>query len=96
MKKGDGIFFYHSNEGMEIAGIAKVEREYFKDPTTDDERWVAVDIKAVRQLKKPVTLEQIKKNKQLSGMVLVNNSRLSVQPVSNKEWTSILKIAGEK
>lgn len=96
MKKGDEVFFYHSNEGTDIVGIAKVIREQYHDPTTDDERWVAVDIKPVRKLKKSVPLEQIKKDKSLSGMALVRIGRLSVQPVTEKEWTAVLELAGEK
>lgn len=96
MKKGDEVFFYHSNEGMNITGIARVEKEHYKDPTTDDERWVAVDLTPVRSFKTPVPLELIKKNKQLSEMALVRISRLSVQPVTEKEWNMVLKLAGEK
>lgn len=96
MKKGDEVFFYHSNEGTDIVGIAKVVKEHYHDPTTDDERWVAVDIKPVRKLKNSVTLEQIKKDKKLAGMALVRIGRLSVQPVTEKEWTDVLELAGEK
>lgn len=96
MKKGDEVFFYHSNEGMNITGIARVEKEHYKDPTTDDERWVAVDLTPVRSFKIPVPLELIKKNKQLSEMALVRISRLSVQPVTEKEWNMVLKLADEK
>lgn len=96
MKKGDEVFFYHSNEGTDIVGIAKVVKEHYHDPTTDDERWVAVDIKPVRKLKNSVTLEQIKKDKKLAGMALVRIGRLSVQPVTEKEWTDVLELAEEK
>lgn len=96
MKKGDALFFYYSNEGLEIVGIAKVIKEYYPDPTTEDKRWVAVDIEPVQKFKKPVTLSMIKGDNQLSEMVLINNSRLSVQPVSRKEWIAVLKLAGEK
>ena len=95
MKQGDEVLYYHSNEGLEIVGIAKVIHEAHQDATTDDERWVAVDIKAHRKLKKPVTLEQIKKHKQLSNMALVRIGRLSVQPVTDKEWKAIMELAGE-
>jgi len=92
MKKGEEVFFYHSNEGTDIVGIAKVIREAYPDPTTDDERWVAVDIQAVRTLKKPVNLEAIKKDKRLSQMALVRISRLSVQPVTEEEWGIVLEM----
>lgn len=96
MKKGDEVFFYHSNEGTDIVGIAKVIKEHYQDPTTDDDRWVAVDLKAHKKLKNPVTLEMIKKEKQLAGMALVRIGRLSVQPVTEKEWITIMKLVGEK
>ena len=96
MRKGDLVLFYHSNEGIEIIGIAKVIKEAYQDPTTDDERWVAVDLKPVKKLKKPVTLDEIKKDKKLQEMALVRISRLSVQPVSNDEWTIIMQKAGEE
>jgi predicted RNA-binding protein with PUA-like domain len=95
MKKGDEVFFYHSNEGLEIVGIAKVIKEAYADPTADDIAWVAVDLQPVRTLKRPVSLEQMKKNEQLSQMALIRIGRLSVQPVSEKEWKIILKMAGE-
>lgn len=96
MKKGDEVFFYHSNEGTDIVGIAKVIKEAYPDPTTDDERWVAVDIKPLRKLKNPITLETIKKNKKLASMALVRIGRLSVQPVTETEWATLLNMAGEK
>lgn len=95
MKKGDQVLFYHSNEGMEIVGIAKVAREAYQDPTTDDERWVAVDLEPGKKLKKPVLLENIKKNKGLADMALVRINQLSVQPVKAEEWKIIMKLAGE-
>jgi predicted RNA-binding protein with PUA-like domain len=95
MKKGDKVFFYHSNEGLEITGIARVVKEAYQDPTTTDERWVAVDIQAARTLKKPVSLDSIKKDKRLTNMALVRIGRLSVQPVTEKEWKTILELAGE-
>jgi predicted RNA-binding protein with PUA-like domain len=94
MKKGDEVFFYHSNEGTEIVGIAKVSKEFFQDPTTDDDAWVAVELKPYKTLKNPVLLETIKKNKQLANMALVRIGRLSVQPVSPEEYDIILKLAG--
>ena len=96
MKKGDDVLFYHSNEGTDIVGIAKVVKEAYQDPTTDDERWVAVDLKVHKKLKRPVTLETIKKDKRLAGMALVRIGRLSVQPVTDKEWEAVMELAGEK
>jgi predicted RNA-binding protein with PUA-like domain len=92
MKKGDEIFFYHSNKGTEIVGIAKVTKEAYPDPTSSDPAWFAIDVKAEKKLAKPVSLEQIKKEKKLSAMALVRISRLSVQPVSEEEWKIILKM----
>jgi len=96
MKKGDLAFFYHSNEGTEIVGIAKIVKEAYQDPTTDDERWVAVDVTPVKQLKKPVTLAQIKAEKRLQDMDLVRLGRLSTQSVKPEEWEIVLKMAGEE
>lgn len=96
MKKGDEVFFYHSNEGTDIVGIAKVVKEHYQDPTTDDDRWVAVDLKFYKKLKKPVTLDIIKKDKRLANMALVRIGRLSVQPVTDKEWEVITELAEKK
>ena len=96
MKKGEEVLFYHSNEGTCIIGIAKVVKEAYQDPTTDDDRWVAVDLKPYRKLKQPVSLDSIKKDKRLSEMALVRISRLSVQPVSEEEWKVVMELAGEK
>ena len=96
MKKGDKIFFYHSNEGLEIVGIAKVIKEYYQDPTTPEPAWVVVDIAPVKKLKKPITLMQIKAEKDLQEMSLIKSMRLSVQPVREEEWNKILEMAGEK
>ena len=96
MKKNDEVLFYHSNEGMEIVGIAKIIKEFYQDPTTDDDKWVAVNLKPVKKLKKPVTLTQIKTDKRLPEMALVRLGRLSVQPVTEKEWKIIMELAGEK
>ena len=92
MKKGDELFFYHSNKGMEIVGIGAVVREAYPDPTADDGDWAAVDVKAVKKLQKAVSLEQIKKEKKLANMALVRIGRLSVQPVTDEEWNIILKM----
>lgn len=96
MKKGDEVLFYHSNEGVEIVGIAKVAKEAYPDPTTDDKRWVAVDIRPVRKLKKPVPLTVLKADKRFADMDLVRLGRLSVQTVKPAEWDMIMKLAGEK
>lgn len=96
MKKGDKIFFYHSNEGLEIVGIAKVVKEYYQDPTTPEPAWVVVDIVPVKKLKKAVTLTQVKAEKDLQEMSLIKSMRLSVQPVREQEWKIILQMAGEK
>lgn len=96
MKKGEEVLFYHSNEGTDIVGIAKVIKEAYQDPTTSDDRWVAVDLKAVSKLKNPVTLDTIKKDKRLANMALVRLGRLSCQPVTEAEWKIIMELAGEK
>lgn len=93
MKKGDEVFFYHSNEGLEIVGIATVAKEHYPDPTTDEEAWVVVDLKPVKKLKKPVTLKQIKSDERLRKMALLKLSRLSVSPVTQAEWEVILELA---
>ena len=95
MKKGDEVLFYHSNEGMEMVGIAKVTKEAYQDPTTED-AWVVVDLKPVKKLKNPVTLAQVKAEKRLSEMALVRLGRLSVQPVTAEEWQIVMEMAGEK
>lgn len=96
MKKGDEVLFYHSNEGMEIVGIAMVVKEAYQDPTTEDKNWVVVDLKPVKALKKPVTLAEIKTDPEFENMELVKNSRLSVQKVTPDEWNLIMKMSGEK
>jgi len=96
MKKGDDVLFYHSNEGLDIVGIAKVVKEFYQDPTTDDDRWVVVDLKPHKKLKKSVPLDTIKKDKRLANMALVRIGRLSVQPVTDAEWKVIMELAGEK
>ncbi len=95
MKKGDELFFYHSNEGLEIVGIAKVAKEHYPDPTAEGDTWVVVDLKPVRKLKKSVTLQQVKADKRLSDMALIRLGRLSVQPVTEEEWNIVLEMAGE-
>ncbi|MFT3844000.1 MAG: EVE domain-containing protein [Lacibacter sp.] len=96
MKKGEELFFYHSNEGLEIVGIAKVVKEAYQDPTTDEDAWVVVDLKPVRKLKKPVTLAQMKTDKRLANMDLLRLGRLSVGKVTDEEWEVVLELAGEK
>ncbi len=96
MKLGDEVLFYHSNEGLDIVGIAKVSKEAYQDPTTDDDRWSAVDLKAFKKLKKPVSLDHVKNDKLLKNMALVRIGRLSVQPVTDEEWKVIMTMAGEK
>ncbi len=95
MKKGDLVLFYHSNEGLEIVGIAKVVKESYQDPTTDEDAWVVVDLQAHKKLKKPVSLADMKKDKRLSNMALIRIGRLSVQPVTDEEWKVIMEMAGE-
>ena len=96
MQIGDRGFFYHSNEGKEVVGIVEVCALAHQDATTDDARWECVDLRAVKDMPKPVTLEDIKANERLAGMVLVNNSRLSVQPVADAEWAEVCRMGGLK
>lgn len=96
MKKGDLAFWYHSNEGMEIVGIAKVTKESYQDPTTDDTAWLVVNFKPVKKLKKPVSLATVKADIRLEKMALVKAQRLSVQPVTPEEWDIILELAETK
>jgi len=92
MKKGDLVLFYHSNEGKEVVGIAKVVKEYYQDPTTSDPQWVVVDIAPVETLRKPVTLETIKADEQLKDIALVRQGRLSVMPLKKEEFDRILAL----
>jgi predicted RNA-binding protein with PUA-like domain len=94
MKVGDRGFFYHSQEEKAVVGVVEVIAPAHPDSTTDDPRWECVDIKAIKPVKTPVTLEQIKSDPRLSDMVLVKNSRLSVQPVSADEWNIVCALAG--
>jgi len=93
MRDGDICLFYHSNEGKEIVGLCRVIKEAYQDPTTDDEKWVAVDVQTIKPLNKPVTLKEIKANETLANMALVKLSRLSVGPVQDFEFEEILKMA---
>lgn len=90
MKSGDSVLVYHSVGEKQIVGLAEVCRPYYQDPTTDDQRWVAVDIKPVESLKSPVSLQQIKEDKRLADMLLVRNSRLSVMPLDQQAFQIIL------
>jgi len=96
MKKGDFGFFYHSGEERRIVGVVKVAAEAHPDSTDETGMWECVDVAAVSDVPKPVTLAEIKATKSLKDMVLVNNSRLSVQPVSAEEWEIVRKMAGMK
>lgn len=96
MKKNDEVFYYHSMDATEIVGIAKVSKTAFQDPTTKEEAWVAVELKPVKALKRPVTLAEIKKNPTLKNMALVRIGRLSVQPVSDEEWEEVMRMSGLK
>ena len=92
MKKGDRALYYHSNEGKEVVGVVEITREHYQDPTTDDDRWVVVDVKPVKKLKNPVTLEQIKADPAFAEMKLVRQSRLSVSPVTEDEFQRVLDL----
>lgn len=93
MKVGDEVLFYHSVNDKQVVGIARVAKEFYQDPTTDDERWVVVDLVPVRKLDKPVTLAQIKADDSLSEFALIRNSRLSVMPVDKDHYQTILKMS---
>ena len=92
MEKGDLCFFYHSNIGKEIVGIVEVIKEYYLDKTDQSGRFVAVTVKFLKKLKKPITLAEIKKNKELSHLSLIKQSRLSVMPVDSKSWKILNKM----
>ena len=94
MKLGDRGFFYHSNEGLAVVGIVEVCKLAHPDSTTEDPRWECVDIRAVKDVPNPVTMDACKANPKLSKMVLVNNSRLSVQPVAEDEWREVCRMGG--
>ncbi|MEC5144603.1 EVE domain-containing protein [Chitinophaga sp. 212800010-3] len=96
MKKGDIVFFYHSNEGLEIVGLATVAKEAYQDPTTTDPNWVAVDLKPLRAVKKPVTLAAMKAEKRLAKLSLIRLGRLSVSDVKPEEFEVIMEMAETK
>ena len=92
MKEGDLVMFYHSNEGMCVVGVAKVVKEFYQDPTTNDTNWVVVDLVPVETLKNPVTLSQIKNDERLKDIALVRQGRLSVMPLKVAEFDRILEL----
>lgn len=93
MKKGDIALFYHSGKDRQVVGEVEIVKEHYQDPTTDDDRWVAVDVKYKKTLKNPVSLSDIKDRKTLAEMHLVRNSRLSVMPVTKKEYEIIIRMS---
>ncbi len=93
MKVGDLVLFYHSNDGKEVVGIAKVIKEYYQDPTTEDANWVVVDLVPEQSLAKPVTLEQIKADERLKDIGLVRQGRLSVMKLKAEEFDRILELS---
>jgi predicted RNA-binding protein with PUA-like domain len=96
MKKGDLVLFYHSNEGLEIVGIATVSKEHFQDPTTDDTAWSSVELKPFKKLKQTVSLTAIKSDAQLQNMQIIKLSRLSVSAVTADEFAVILDLSKTK
>jgi len=94
MKKGDKVLFYHSVSEKSVVGISEVSKESYPDPTDKEQKWIAVEIKAVKKLKNPVTLEQVKANGALNNIALVRQSRLSVLPLTKDEYEEILSMAG--
>jgi len=92
MKEGDLVLFYHSNEGKEVVGIAKVVKEFYQDPTTEDPNWVVVDLAPVESLKKPVTLVTIKADEKLKDIALVRQGRLSVMALKREEFDHIVQL----
>ena len=96
MQKGDKVLFYHSNIGLCVVGIAEVIKESYQDPTTEDDRWVAIDLKAIKPLPETVPLSEMKQQPALAEMGLVKQSRLSVVDLKKKEYDLILKLGGMK
>jgi predicted RNA-binding protein with PUA-like domain len=94
MQVGEQGFFYHSNDGKAVVGLVEVIRPYYPDHTDESGRFGMVDVRAVKALPRPVTLDAIKADPALAGMVLVNNSRLSVQPVTAEEWARVCALGG--
>ncbi len=95
MKKGDQVLFYHSNEGKAVVGIARVAREAYPDPTSDED-WSVVDVEPVRALKRPVTLDEMRGHKLLGKMAIFRRSRLSVVPVTDEEFEAVLELGGKR
>lgn len=91
MQSGDLVLFYHSNEGLAVVGVARVVKEAYQDPTTEDERWVAVDIEPVETLPTPVTLDAMKREPALANIALIRQGRLSVLPLTKEEFALIRK-----
>ncbi|MEJ6981339.1 EVE domain-containing protein [Pedobacter sp. P351] len=95
MKAGDLVLFYHSNEGKAVVGVAKVVKEFYQDPTTEDKNWVVVDLAPVETLKRPVTLEEVKADERLQNIGLVKQGRLSVMGLKAEEFDRILELANQ-
>jgi len=95
MKIGDRAFFYHSNDGLAVVGVAEIAREAFIDPTDAKGRYVAVEVTPVRALATPVTLARMKAEPRLTGMTMFRQFRLSVTPITPEEWATILEMAGD-
>jgi predicted RNA-binding protein with PUA-like domain len=93
MRKGDLAFFYHSNIGKEIVGIARIEQEAYPDPTVDDARWVAVSVEAEKKLSNPVSLAQLKSDSSINHIALVKHSRLSVIPIDKQDFDYIIRLS---
>ncbi len=96
MKTGDAVLFYHSGKERSVVGIGEVAKAAYPDPTADDDSWIAVDIKPVKRLAKPVSLTDIRANGKLRNLLLVRQSRLSVMPVSKEDFDEIVKMSGKK
>jgi predicted RNA-binding protein with PUA-like domain len=96
MKKGDRVLYYHSNEGKEVVGVARVTKEHYPDPTADDPRWVVVDLAPVKALAEPVSLATIKADPKLADIPLVRQARLSVMPIPKPAFDRILRLGGTK
>ena len=94
MKKGDLVLFYHSNEGLDIVGVAEVDKEAYQDPTTDEMAWLAVDLKPKKKLKRSISLSEVKADSVLATMQLVKLQRLSVSVVTNEEFYRVLQLSG--
>ena len=93
---GDRVLYYHSQEGLAVVGVAQVTKEAYQDPSTEDERWSAVDIEAIDKLTQPVSLHDIKQDKRLQNMALAKNSRFSVRPVAKKDFDIIVRLGRSK